>query len=355
MNNTKRAIELYKAVSAEKKEGPIMPSDKTNPGKAARLMLLLEPDQAAGVLEQLKPEEAEELTRQIANIRRVEAVDARVLLDEFSEYIGEIKARRVNGGVEAARDILSRAFSEEKAEQILNKAVPETRPQPFAFLNDLTSHQLISLMRDEPPDTIALVMAYVTPFLSSRLLKSLPPRERTKVILRMGHTGKILREDVISTEDSLKNKLRITGVDDSEAIDGKAVLADILRCMDPDEEQHLLSELEKADSSLAEQIKMQLYTMELVIEMRDRDLQTLLHNFADRDIAILLKGQPDTVKNKLLGSLSDRRRTLVEDEYELLGAVLKKDAETMVNLFLTKLREGEEEGTFIVFPDKYLS
>lgn len=352
MNNTKRAIELYKAVS-KKKEGLVKVPDKTNLGKAARLMLLLDQEQAAGVLEQLKPEEAEELTRQIVNIRRVEAADARVLLDEFSQYIGDMKARRVSGGVETARNILSRAFNEEKAEQILNKAVPETRPQPFSFLNDLTSHQLISLMQNEPPGTTALVMAYIDPFLSSRLLKSLSPQERTEVILLMGHTGKVPRKKVIDAEDSLKTKLRLTGLDDSEAIDGKAVLADILRCMDSEEEQHLLNELEKADSSLAEQIKMQLYTMDLVIEMRDRDLQTVLHNFADRDIAMLLKGQPDTVKNKLLGSLSNRRRTLVEDEYELLGATPKKDAEKAVNLFLAKLREGEEEGAFIVFHDKY--
>ena len=345
----KKAVELYKIASkAQKNHRSKTDAEGGISNKAARLLLLMGSEEAARIMAKLTPEEAEELTRQIVKIRRVDTADAEALLDELGQHIDVFESKKVRGGIDAARRILSDAFGDAQAEEILAKSIPKDPSGPFSFLDNLTITQLINLLQKENPRTLALIMPYIDPRQASRLLKSLPSDEQTEVILRMARTQKVSREVVMTVEETLKEKLRLIGTDDSQAIDGQSVLADILRCMDTGDERRLLDELNRADSQLAEQVKMKLYTMDLVVNLRSRDLQNILRDLTEKDIAMLLKGQSEAVKDKIMGSLSFRRRLLVDEETDLLGPVVRKDADAVVQDFLARMQKGEAEGTYII-------
>ena len=321
-------------------------------GKAARLLLLLGTDEAARVMAELKPEEAEKIAGQIASTKRVDAVEARALLDEFGDRFEKMEVRRVRGGVDAARDILIAAFGEEKAAEIVSRAVPEAIPRPFAFLDDLTFIQLMNLLRKENPITLSLVMAYIDPSLASRLLESMPDDERASIVLRMARTERVSTEVIGTVESALQEKLRLIGKDDSEELDGRSALADILRYMDLSDERRLLDNLEEADPSLAEQVKEKLYTMDTVLHLRDRDLQNILLEMGEKEIALLLKGQPPEIRERINDSLSSRRRLLVADEGDLSGPVPRSEADAAVKEFLEMLRIGEEAGTYLIIREE---
>ncbi len=327
-------------------------SGKTSGSKAARLLLLLGTDEAASVMSRLKPEEAEEVARQIAVTRHVDSVEAKELLDEFGDSFADLEVRRAKGGVEAARNILTEAFGPEKAEKIIAAAVPEALPRPFDFLSDLNFNQLSNLLRKESPTTLALVLVYLDPAQASRILESVPDEERAAIVLRMARTEKVHKDVLDTVETTLRDKLRLIGKDDSEEMDGRSALADILRFMDLSDERRLLDELEENDSGLADQVKEKLYTMDSVLHLRDKDLQQILFDMDEKAIAVILKGQTPEVKERLTDSLSSRRRILVADEGDMLGPMPRSEVDTAVREFLNLIRKGEEEGTYIILREE---
>lgn len=350
---TSPKISAKRKLSRERKEPKVAETHNTTPGsKAARMMLLLGTEEAARVMGQLQPEEAEEVARQIASTRRVDAVEAKDLLDEFGDRFSDMEVRRAKGGVEAAREILTAAFGEDKAEKIITSAVPEAIPGPFDFLEDLSFNQLANLLRKENPLTLALVLAYMDPAQASRLLESMPDEERAAVILRMARTEKVSHEIIETVETTLRDKLRLIGKDDSEEMDGRSALADILRFMDLSDEKRLLEELGEEDSLLADQVKEKLFTMDSVIHLRDKDLQSILFEMDERSIAVILKGQAPEIRQRINDSLSSRRRILVADEGDMMGPQPRSEVDAAVRDFLETIRNGEEKGTYIIIREE---
>jgi len=321
-------------------------------GRAARLMLLLGIDEAARVMAKLKPDEAEEVAQEIASIRHMDSVEAQRLLDDFREDFADVKARRVRGGVDTAREILITAFGKENAERIILKSLPDAAPKRFAFLNDLSFSQLTNLLRKESPTTLAFVLTYLEPAKASSFLGALPKAKLLQVVLKIARTREVSMELVNTVESALQEKLRHIGKDESDELDGRFVLADILRHMDISDERRLLDSLESTDVALADQVKEKLYTMDSVIHMRDRDLQDVLAEMKEQEIALLLKGQAREIKNRIKLSLSKRRLLMVEDESDIMGGVKRSEADAAVRNFLERLRSGEEEGIFSIIREE---
>lgn len=345
----KRAAGLSKTISGQQdrfgsnteSDGFFRSIDKGITNKAARFLLLLGKDDAAKVMGKLASHEIEELALQISRIRRVDTHEAEALLDEFGQQFGNIERRRTPGGIDAARQILTDAFGVEQAEEILARAVPEIRPAPFAFLNDLTATQLISLLQKENPRTLALAMAYIDPYLSSRLIKSLSDENRSEVIQRMARTRSVSRDVIAMMEETLREKIRNLTVEDSVELDGKTILADMLRCMELEDEHRILADLAQLDSVLSNQIKMQLYSMDIVLKLRDRDLQKILSELSEKEVSILIKEQSAEIKDKVRGALSSRRRLLVDEETELFEVMPRSAADKVIQNFLEQIRKGE--------------
>ncbi|MCK5735554.1 MAG: hypothetical protein KAH21_03705, partial [Spirochaetaceae bacterium] len=193
---------------------------------------------------------------------------------------------------------------------------------------------------------------YIDPSQASRLLESLPDDERAAIVLRMARTEKVSKEIIATVESTLQDKLRLIGKDDSEEMDGRSALADILRYMDLSDERRLLDNLEEVDSSLAEQVKEKLYTMDSVLHLRDRDLQNILLEMGEKDIALLLKGQTQEIRSRIDESLSSRRRLLVADEGDMMGLVPRSEADAAVKDFLEKIRKGEDSGTYLIIREE---
>ena len=316
--------------------------------KAARLLLLLGTEEAAGVLSKMRGDEAEELARRVALTRGVDASEAAALLEEFGDRFGTMRSEGVCGGVQAARSILNAAFGKERAAQIIARSVPETLPKPFAFLDNLSLPQLSALLGRESPQTLALVTAYLNPASAAALIASLTAQQRRGTVLRMARGEKAAAGVTAAVERTLREKLRLMAPDEGEAVDGRSALADILRRMDIDDEKRLLGELFDADPDLADAVKQKLYTMDTVPHLRKRDLEDILRGMSEREIALLLKGQPSEIQECITAALSSRRRLMAADEARVLGAVPRREAEAAAELFLEKIREGRERGAFVI-------
>ena len=316
--------------------------------KAAQFLMLLGKDEAARVLKHMAPEEIEGITREIARTQRIEEREASKILEEFG-YIKETKSLIALGGIEKAQEMLTASVGAEKAEKILAKVRKDMAPPPFSFLQDIDVHQAISLVRQESVPVASLILAHLEPKLAARILQALPPEMQRDIVPRIARMRKIDAEVIRKAEETLRGKVRDQATPVTQEIDGKAALTEILRFMDPGREQEILSTLEP---NVSNEIRKKLYTIDVVFQIPDKDLQKVLRDHSDREIAMLTKGVEDKPKLRILASLSERRRELIRLESESLGAVRKSEAEAALQDFLEYVQLLEQKGEIAILRER---
>jgi flagellar motor switch protein FliG len=320
--------------------------------KAARLLMILGKDEAAKVLSHLSPKEVEGIAQEIARTEHIDQKEAAAILEEFG-YIRQTKDLIASGGIEKAEEMLVASIGRERAEAILTKVKKEMAPPPFSFLMDIDIHQTVSLLREESPPVIALIMAHLEPKVAARILSSLPPEVQKEVVPRIAKMGTIDAEVIRRAEETLRTKIRDQGKVVTDEVNGKAALTEILKYMDPAKEQAILEELEP---NTANEIRKSLFTAEVIFQITDKDLQGALRDYADREIALMLKGQGDAFRERILANVSERRREFILLEIEGLGLIPKSKADSALDDFLGYLQLLEQKGEITIMrePEKYV-
>lgn len=311
--------------------------------KAAEFLMILGRDDASKVLTHLTEEEVTGIMREIAQIQRIDGDQAHKVLEEFG-YLMQTRDLVARGGVEAARSILITAFGDEKGEAILAKIRERTIPHPFAFLMDLEFEQLGLLLKDESPPVLAMILPHLEPSLAARVVSALPRDSQVYVARRIASIDKIDPEVLRRAEETLREKIRLQGTIVTQEIDGKAALANILSHMDLSREEALVESLERQDSSLAEEIRKRLFGIDVVLKLRDVELQNVLRDYADQELVLIVKGVPLEIQEKLLGNVSSRRRVIIQEELSLLGPVRRSDVDKAIGEFLDYIRSEAEQG-----------
>jgi flagellar motor switch protein FliG len=318
--------------------------------KAARFLMLLGKEEAAKVLKHLNDEEVAGITGEIAQVQRIESSEAAKILEEFG-YLLKTKDLIARGGVEMAEDILKKAFAPEKAQALIEKLKNRTAPHPFAFLMDLDVEQVKLLLKNESAPVLAAILPHLSPDRAAEVLRSSPEELRLAVVRRMARLREISPEVLRRAEGSLKDKIRAQGQIVTQEIDGPAVLAEILRNMRHADEQEILEKLELAEPALAADIQKKLLTLDILLVISDRDMETLLRDFSDSELALLSKALTEQQLGRIYTNLSERRRQAITAEAAELGAVLRTEADRAVQDFLDYLKMQEQQGEIRIIRD----
>ncbi len=316
--------------------------------KAARFILLLDKDEAGKVLRNMDEREIELITREIARIQSVTIDEARMILEDFGSSLNPHAAR---GGSEMARDILTRAFGEEKGLELMRKSVPDSVPAPFDFLNDLSVPQLLLLLKDDTLETLAIILSFMDPRKALGLIKSRPKEEQVLLIKRMGRIDKIDPRIISRMEGLLQERVhKLARVDEVE-IDGASRLTEILKHMDPSSENSILRELDDRNPELGRRIREELLTMDSIFKLRPRDLQNLLMNMSNENLVLLLKDKDQEVVDHILSHLSSQRRLILEEEMVLAPLVHRSEVKKVTREFLELIKEKQEQGVYILLDE----
>ncbi len=195
----------------------------------------------------------------------------------------------------------------------------------------------------------SLILAHLEPKLAARILQALAPEVQREIVPRIARMRKVDPEVVRRAEETLRSKVREQSTPVAQEIDGKAALTEILRFMDPGKEQAILQTLEP---NVSNEIRKKLYTIDVVFQIPDKDLQKVLRDHSDREIAMLTKGVEEKARLRILASLSERRRELVRLESEALGAVRKSEVEAALQDFLEYVQLLEQKGEIAILRER---
>lgn len=323
---------------AGKKESPYR--------RVAKFLYLIGEAQAAKVLQKLTREQIEKVVAEMLTIRYVDKDEAAYILSEFAALYND--AKNSFGGIETAESILTSAFGAQKAQEIIERSVPPAAAKPFDFLDGIDGEKLKQILADELPATQALVLSQLEPKTAAAYIMELNDAEKKDIVLRLARLETLTPEILQTVSHSMREKLARIQTGATETVDGRAVLAAILRRSDSETERFILQNIAEANPDLEKNIRDRLFTFEDVLTADDRFLQKKLSNMEDAHIAALISYKPERFVTKILENISKNRRQFILDEQETNPASVRVCRE-ITDRFLQELRKSWEAGDLLLF------
>ena len=222
--------------------------------KAAILLITLGPERSADIFKQLKEDEIEELTLEIANTRSISPQVKEDVLNEFyqiclaQQYIAEC-------GIGYAKELLDKALGADKAQEVISKLTASLQVRPFEFVRKTDPSQLLNFIQDEHPQTIAMILSYLTAPQASMVLGALPPEKQADVAKRIAMMDRTSPDVIKEVERVLERKLSSLVNQDYTIVGGVDAIVSILNAVDRSTEKHIMESLEIEEPELADEIR----------------------------------------------------------------------------------------------------
>ena len=309
--------------------------------RVAKFLVIVGIDEAAKILLHLTEEQTEKIIPEIASIQKITPEESASILEEFESLV---EKAREEGGLETARNILTKAYGSEKAEDMLKKSVKYPDGKPFDYLSDANAERIKVLIDGESDAVKSLVLSQIEPKKAAKVINLMDVDDKKKIVLRLAKMKPVAPEVLAEIDRSLHEKLLTQNTENSQNMDGRGVLAQILKRMNPSAENSIINTLSEQDPELGEDLRKRLFTEEDVIGSDDRFIQNYLHDMEDRDIAVLIYGKNDAFREKILSNVSKNRRRVILDEESMIHHLTKSDSEKMTSSFYSVLRRAWENG-----------
>jgi flagellar motor switch protein FliG len=320
----------------------------TGAQKAAVFILHMGKERSAEVLRSMRENEVAEIMAEVARMRTVTGTVVEEVVTEFQE-MAEAKVTITAGGLERARTLLEESLGGDKATEILDRVTASLIELPFEFLRRADPRQVLSFIQDEHPQTIALVLAYMTPDQAAMVMSGLTEDLQRDVAMRLAVMDRTSPEVVSHVEQMLERKLSsVLQPSELSSVGGVQSLVDILNRSDRATERLILEGLENKDSDLADEVRQRMFVFEDIALLEDRAVQLVLRQVDTKDLAVALKGVRDDVRDKILRNMSERASANLVEEIEMLGPVRLKTVEESQAAVVRVIRTLEESGDLIV-------
>ncbi|MCR4947481.1 MAG: flagellar motor switch protein FliG [Lachnospiraceae bacterium] len=315
--------------------------------KAAVLLIALGPEKSASIFKYLKEDEIEELTLEIANTRSVSPQTKEDVINEFyqvclaQQYIAE-------GGIGYAKELLDKALGEEKAREVITKLTASLQVRPFEFVRKTEPSQILNFIQDEHPQTIAMILSYISSNQAATIVGALPPDMQADVTRRIATMDRTSPDVIKEVESVLERKLASLVNQDYTIVGGVDSVVNILNTVDRGTEKHIMEVLEIEDPELADEIRKKMFVFEDILLLDDRAIQRVLRDVENSDLEVALKGSNEEVKAIILKNLSKRLAAMIQEDIEFMGPVRMKDVEEAQQKIVAVIRRLEDSGEIII-------
>jgi len=323
-------------------------SDSLTPRqKAAQVIIALGADVASSIYKHLQEEEIEKLTYEIT---RLESVRPEVSDQVIDEFYGLCVAQKVylEGGIAYARNVLEKAFGVQQATALLERVTKTLRTKAFEFIRKADYKNLMNMIVNEHPQTIALILSYARADQASSIIAELPKSIRVEVVERIARMDRTSPEVIKQVEAILERKFENVIFTDLLEVGGINYIAEIMNNVDRGTEKFIFDELSRNDPKLAEEIRKRMFVFEDIIILDPLAIQRFLREVDTKEMAIALKGANKEVANVIFENMSQRMGDTVRSEMEYLHNVRVRDVEEAQQKIVAVIRRLEEEGEIII-------
>lgn len=312
------------------------PKRIAGPVKAAILIHALGRPLSNILLKRLSASEKEIINNHLSQIRTISPEVVEQVAKEFALIAQRYKSK-------SSRSVSAKSVQTEYGSDDLN-----AEGSGLKALSTLSAEEIYDLIRNEQPQTIAIILVHLNTRLASDVIAKLPDEIKTEVSMRIVNLDKVTAAIVDEVNETLKDILKTKRNAISRVTGGVDRLAEILNQTDEISSELILNEMEEVDMEMAAQIKQRMFVFEDIILVDDRGVQKLLRKVETMELAIALKAASEEVKEKIFKNMSERAGEMLKEEIEDMGPVRMKEVEDSQQNITNIIQEMETKGELII-------
>ncbi len=319
------------------------PGALTGTQKAAILCLALGAEASARILQQLGPEDVEQLSREIARTGMVQSETVDLVLQEYRGVLREVESN-AEGGTEYARQVLEGALGGARARSVIDRITREPEEIGLSRFKRASPDVLHSVLRGEHPQTVALVLAHIPPKLASGVLEAMGAENAGEVLLRIAQMEDVAPEVLQMVEDSIGARADLTLSQAMTSAGGPGTAARMLNQLAGGRDTALLDAVTARNGAVANDIRNLMFVFEDLLLLESRSMQRVLRDVESKTLALALKAASEGLTAHIFANMSERASGALREEIEMLGPVKVRDVEAAHVEIVTVVRDLQDAG-----------
>ena len=317
--------------------------------KAAILMVAIGDELAKTLFLSLSEKDVRRVTEEITRLGDIPAAQLTEVLTEFYGLL-ETQQYMVRGGPDYALKLLTEAFGQTRAEELLLqvKKIRERTNGDMAILQNLDAQHLSKFLENEHSQTIALVLAHMDAKRGSLVLMNLQGAMRVDVVRRLAQMRQFSPEMAQTVAMALHKRMEKMGSSGRKSYSGFKAVAELLNRLDQTESKVILEEIEQNEPKVAIGIRELMFTFEDLLTVPAESIREFVGAADKKVLAMALKGGKENVKAHLFKAMSSRAIEMLKEDMEVMGPVRMRDVGAAQQELLTLARQLESEGRMIL-------
>ncbi len=317
----------------------------TGQQKASIMLLSLSEEQAAQLFSLLHDDEIRELSQ---NMAQLGSVSAGMVDNLFGEFVEEISATgSLTGSYDTTERLLLKALGGDRVEGIMDEIRGPAGRTMWDKLGNVDEDILANFLKNEYPQTVAVVLTKIRSDHGARVLAALPEPFATEVIMRMLRMETVQKDILDGVERTLRTEF-MSNLAKTNRNDSHEMMAEIFNNFDRNTEGRFITALEERNRDSAEKIKALMFTFEDLAKLDPSGVQTLLREVDKGKLALALKGASETIRNLFFTNMSERAGKILRDDMEDMGPVRMRDVDESQTYLVNTAKDLAEREEIVI-------
>lgn len=295
------------------------------PRKAAILFLAIGEERAANMFSNMDDYEIRDISREMASVGRISGQEMEETLNQFADSVGGGGGGLV-GGWGTTERFLKKIMNEDRVKELMEEMRGPAGRTMWEKLANVSEDILAGYLRNEYPQTVAVIISKIRPSHAAKVLGCLPDDMSLEVMRRILVMDNVPREVLQTVEDSLKGEF-MRNLAQRNTRDSHELMADIFNNFDRSNEAKFMELLEKGNADDAERIRALMFTFEDINKTDDKGIQVILREVEKDALALALKGASEELGERFLKNMSERAAKILNEDMEAMGPVKVKDVD----------------------------
>jgi len=321
----------------------------TGPQKAGIMMLSLGEEHAAKLFAMMDDEEIRELSQVMANLGTISSNLVERLFVEFADAISNTGS--LVGSYDTTERLLMRSLPKDRVDAIMEEIRGPAGRTMWDKLGNVNEQVLANYLKNEYPQTVAVVLSKIKGDHAARVLSLLPENFAMEVVMRMLHMEAVQKEVLDGVEKTLRTEF-MSNLARTARRDAHEMMAEIFNNLDRNTENRFLTALEERNRESAERIKQLMFTFEDLSRLDSQGVQTLLRHVEKDKLGLALKGASDPVKELFFKNMSERAGKMLREDMEAMGPVRLREVDEAQNSIVALAKELANSGQIIISDGK---
>jgi flagellar motor switch protein FliG len=317
----------------------------TGPEKAAILMLALGEEHTARLFSLMDDEEIKEISQTMANLGTVSSNIVERLFVEFAEQISATGS--LVGTYESTERLLAKVLGTERVNQIMEEIRGPAGRTMWDKLGNVNETVLANYLKNEYPQTVAVVLSKIKPDHAGRVLTQLPESFAMEVVMRMLRMEAVQKEVLDDVERTLRNEF-FSSLARTNRRDSHELIAEIFNSLDRSTETRFITALEERNRDSAERIKALMFTFEDLSKVDGMAIQGILRAAEKEKLPMALKGASEGLRDLFFSNMSERAAKLLREEIAGMGPVRLKDVEEAQSYLVALAKDLAARGEIVI-------